>query len=71
MNIIVTSGMVNIDTKSITYGNIRNMYIDNKDGVGIQVDSTLEDKRDEALDICNQISDLVYKLQDLEKNNSK
>jgi hypothetical protein len=41
------------------------MYKDNRDGVGLQIDTSVKDNELEILDLCNNISDLLYKLKDL------
>jgi hypothetical protein len=66
MNIVVhESGMVNIDIDDVlAYANIRNMYTENRDGVGMQLDEKFEDKRYEIFDVCDELSALIYKLQD-------
>jgi hypothetical protein len=67
MKIIVHDcGMVNIDTDYMCYANIRNMYTESRNGAGMQLTPELEDKRDELGEICDNISQLVYQLTDLE-----
>lgn len=53
--------MVNIDTPSIAYCNMRNMYV-GADAVGLQLDTDLELKNKEILELCNSISSAIYKL---------
>jgi len=56
------NGMVDIDSKSIAYGNIRNMY-KSGNGVGIQISPAIDGKK--ALKLCNTISDALYELNDM------
>jgi hypothetical protein len=65
MIIELHKGMVCITSNTIAYGNIRHMYKDNRDGVGLQIDTSVKDNELEILDLCNNISDLLYKLKDL------
>lgn len=72
MIVLITaqSGMVNIDNQHIAYGNIRNMY-KTGDGNGLQIEAKLEYKRKEILDICGEIADKIYKLQDILKEETR
>ncbi|HEY0563709.1 MAG TPA: hypothetical protein VGD04_10300 [Methylophilus sp.] len=65
MNVVVDMGMVNIESKNISYGNIRNMYKENRNGAGIQLAPELESKRDDISDVCDKIASLFYQLEDL------
>lgn len=64
MRIITQKGMVNIDGHEITYGNIKNMYTTDN-GNGLQLSERLEHKRGEIIDICAEIADKIYELQDI------
>jgi hypothetical protein len=64
MRIITQKGMVNIDSDEIAYSNIRDMYTAG-DGHGLQLSERLEHKRGELIDICSEISDRIYILQDI------
>ena len=64
MRITIQSGMVNIDSPDISYGNIRNMYTTGN-GNGLQITERIEHKRGEITDICAEIADLIYDLQDI------
>jgi len=67
--IIVTSNnkksvtMVDIDGEEIFYGNIREMYTQGN-GAGIQTNLNEQDNK-QARYICDNISNLIYKLSDL------
>lgn len=64
MKITTQKGMLNINGPEIAYGNIRDMYITGN-GNGLQLSERLEHKRGEIIDICAEIADKVYKLQDV------
>ena len=64
MRITTQAGMVNIDNEDIAYGNIRNIYTTG-DGVGLQLSERLEHKRGEIIDMCDEIADRIYALQDI------
>ena len=40
-------GIVNIDCEAFNYSNIRNMYTENRNGVGIQISEELKENLDE------------------------
>lgn len=67
MKITTQKGMLNIDGPEIAYGNIKNMYTTGN-GNGLQLSEHLEHKRGEIIDICSEIADKVYKLQDIVEN---
>lgn len=60
-------GTFDIQTKNITYMNIRNMYKHGKNGAGMQISPELDDHRDEVNEICDKVATLIYQLQDIEK----
>ena len=64
MKITTQKGMVNIDCDDLAYSNIAKMY---KTGVGhgLQLSERLEHKRGELTDICADITDRIYELQDI------
>lgn len=64
MRIIVQEGMININNDDIAYSNIRNMYVTGN-GNGLQISKRLEHKRGEIIDICSEIADKIYELQDI------
>lgn len=66
MNIVIDMGMVNIDDENICYANIKDMYKQGN-GSGLQIAEHLEPKEDEIQSTCDQISALLYKLEDLIK----
>ncbi|MFA7287402.1 MAG: hypothetical protein WC055_00835 [Melioribacteraceae bacterium] len=66
MKITTQKDMVNIDNFEICYGNIRNMYTTgNGNGNGLQLSERLEHKRGEIIDICAEIANKIYELQDI------
>lgn len=64
MQITTQEKMVNIDNDDIAYGNIRNMYTSGN-GNGLQLSERFEHKRGEIIDICSEIADKIYELQDI------
>ena len=64
MRITTQKGMINIDSSEICYGNIRGMY-NTGNGNGLQLSQNLEHKRGEIIDICSQIAEKIYELQDI------
>ena len=71
MKIIYNMGMLNIDTENMLYANIRNMYQNGKNGAGIQLSESLDNKRDDITDICDKIANLIYRLYDIDKATSE
>lgn len=71
IKVLVDMGMVNIDTDDFAYANIRNMYKGNRNGAGIQLSERLETNRDDITETCDQLSKLLYKLDDLLKDTTK
>ena len=64
MRITTQYGMINIDSKDISYSNIKNMYqIGN--GYGLQLSEKLEHSRAEIIDICAEIAKKIYILHDI------
>jgi hypothetical protein len=57
--------MVNIDSEYFAYGNIRSMY-GTGDGHGIQVSENMEHSRLRLLDLCSEIADCLYEIQEIE-----
>lgn len=66
MKIVCHNGMVNIDSESFTYANIKSMY-ETGDGHGLQVSRGMEGNESEILELCSEIADRLYKLQELER----
>jgi hypothetical protein len=66
MRVVLFKGMVNIDSDNFQYGNIRNMYTENRNGAGLQLDTKLEDRRDDINEICDKIANLLYQLSDID-----
>lgn len=64
--ITAQSGMVNIDSHLMAYANLRDMY-ETGDGNGLQLSAKLEHKRKEIINICGEIADKIYELQDIFK----
>lgn len=64
MKITTQKDMVNIDNHDIYYGNIRDMYLTGN-GNGLQLSEHLEHKRGEIIDICAEIANKIYGLQDI------
>lgn len=66
MRITTQCGMANIIHAEIAYGNIRGMYTTGN-GNGLQLSIRLEHKRGEIIDLCAEIADKIYELQDMTK----
>ena len=64
MRITTQKGMINIDSPDIFYGNIRDMYSTGI-GNGLQLSENLEHKRGEIINLCSQIAEKIYELQDI------
>ena len=62
MKILITNEMVDINSESISYSNIRNLYVAGN-GYSLQLTEDLESKRFEITNMCNQISEKIYELQ--------
>jgi hypothetical protein len=64
MRVTIHGGMVKIDSEKMMYANIRNMYV-NGNGSGLQLIEDIEHKRGEIVDLCAQIADSLYQLEDI------
>lgn len=64
MRITMQEGMININNDDIAYCNIRNMYVTGN-GNGLQISERLEYKRGEIINMCAEIADKIYELQDI------
>ncbi|WP_415913267.1 hypothetical protein [Neptuniibacter sp. QD37_11] len=69
LRVSVQNGMVNIDSDHLAYANIQNMY-EAGHGTGIQVDPQINNS-DAVSETCNQIAELIYKLQKQLASDSK
>jgi hypothetical protein len=67
MKIMAENGMVTIDTKNLSYCNIKGMYKDGESGSGLQNEEFLNEKRQEILEKCGKIANLIYEIQEIEK----
>lgn len=64
LKVTAHNGMVDITGNGISYGNIAKMY-KNGHGHGLQVDENLEQKREQIMRLCDEVSEKIYALQSL------
>lgn len=64
---VYCDGMVNIDSLHIAYANMKGMYKENNCRFGLQLEGSLEYDRLVIEDLCNSISEMLYKLAELTK----
>jgi len=62
MKITVQNGIVKIETGSIAYANVQDMYQFGS-GQGLQISENLEHKRGEIISLCGDIADKIYELK--------
>ena len=64
MKITAQHGMVSIDSDEIVFSSIKDMYKTGH-GYGLQLSERLEPKRKLITEICNEIAEQIYELQDI------
>lgn len=64
MKIVAHHDMVNIDNATFSYANIKHMYVTGH-GTGIQLDTRMKDKEEKIRELCDDLSDTIYQLQEL------
>lgn len=68
IKIVYYNNMINIDSTKICYSNILGLY-KNGNGAGLQVNFDNKERKKEIIDICSDISELIYKLDEKLKEN--
>jgi len=74
IHMVAIDGMITITSDDFAYSNIRNMYrvkSSTDTGAGLQVNAHIDaDLESEIMNICDQVAELMYKLEDRTRSTS-